>query len=425
MLGRDENSSSLGLVTVAIDFGTTYSGYAFAFRHQPERIILPIWSTSGCKGLASKKTPCDILLNRDGKFVAFGYAAREKYCDLRDDDDHQGYYYFRKFKMELHKRKSGLSYRTQLKDVNGKTLPAIKVFSMSIQYLKDKVLEHVKKTGPLVTENDLNWVLTVPAIWDEQAKYFMRKAAEEAGIPGKQLILALEPEAASVYAKEINVRRSEGGLSPYEPGTKFMVLDLGAKDLKDVIIVGGFADSFIIRKMIKEKFPDLTFVIPDEAELVVLKGAVLYGNNPNIVSERINKFTYGTEIHRFFLDGDDENKKIRIGGTSYCRSVFNKLAEIGQPFKIGEVVQTEIYPLKADMTKMSVKFYQSSERDPKYVDSDKCTFLGKIVVDMPDINGGLDRCVNVFVGFGDTELKITGQDECSGSNVHAELKLLD
>lgn len=198
-----------------------------------------------------------------------------------------------------------------------------------------------------------------------------------------------------------------------------------ATDLKDIIMVGGFADSFIIRDMVKKEFPNLTFVIPDEAELVVLKGAVLYGNNPNVVSERLNKFTYGTETHRFFLDGDDEKKKIIIGGMPYCMSVFNKLAEKGQPFKIGDVVKTEIYPLKADMTKMSVKFYQSSEKDPKYVDSDKCTYLGKIVVDMPDISGGLDRCVNVFVGFGDTELKITAQDECSGSNVDAELKLLD
>ena len=49
----------------------------------------------------------------------------------------------------------------------------------------------------------IRWVLTVPAIWDEQAKRIMRLAAYHAGIidtvDSNNLIMALEPEAAALY----------------------------------------------------------------------------------------------------------------------------------------------------------------------------------------------------------------------------------
>ena len=49
----------------------------------------------------------------------------------------------------------------------------------------------------------ITWVLTVPAIWTEGAKAFMRAAAEEAGLVGRgadgdRLVFALEPEAAAI-----------------------------------------------------------------------------------------------------------------------------------------------------------------------------------------------------------------------------------
>ena len=51
---------------------------------------------------------------------------------------------------------------------------ALEVFSESIRYLKDHALRHLD--GP---DDDIQWVLTVPAIWDDSAKQFMRLAAEK------------------------------------------------------------------------------------------------------------------------------------------------------------------------------------------------------------------------------------------------------
>ena len=53
----------------------------------------------------------------------------------------------------------------------------------------------------------------------------------QAGIEDKQLTLALEPEAAAIYCKQIAIQRFEKDdktiLSAFEPGTKFLLLDLG------------------------------------------------------------------------------------------------------------------------------------------------------------------------------------------------------
>lgn len=56
---------------------------------------------------------------------------------------------------------------------------ALNVFSQSIRYLKDAFLRQNNDAGFNWEEQDIRWVLTVPAIWPEEAISFMRKAAEE------------------------------------------------------------------------------------------------------------------------------------------------------------------------------------------------------------------------------------------------------
>ena len=53
---------------------------------------------------------------------------------------------------------------------------ALEVFGESIRYLKDHALRHL---GGAYDDDDIHWVLTVPAIWDDSAKQFMRLAAEK------------------------------------------------------------------------------------------------------------------------------------------------------------------------------------------------------------------------------------------------------
>lgn len=61
-------------------------------------------------------------------------------------------------------------------------MPAIDVFARSIEYLKDEFVKKFEERNLQVSITPLNenvtWILTVPAIWDEPAKQFMEEAAE-------------------------------------------------------------------------------------------------------------------------------------------------------------------------------------------------------------------------------------------------------
>lgn len=59
----------------------------------------------------------------------------------------------------------------------GKELPAVDIFSHAIKYLKDHMINEHRNRGTSIEDSDIHWVLTVPAIWDDPAKQFMRKAA--------------------------------------------------------------------------------------------------------------------------------------------------------------------------------------------------------------------------------------------------------
>ncbi|KAK3603240.1 hypothetical protein CHS0354_007570 [Potamilus streckersoni] len=120
-----------------------------------------------------------------------------------------------------------------VEDITGKPLPAITVFSRAIQFMKeDFLLQFKSKIDGQMEDRDICWVLTVPAIWNESAKQFMRHAAVTAGVKNQHLRIALEPEAASLLCnylpvKKFTTSRSQSMLQTFQKGSKYMVLDAG------------------------------------------------------------------------------------------------------------------------------------------------------------------------------------------------------
>ena len=89
-------------VVVAIDFGTSFSGFAFSFNHRDgsEDIYMNReWGSA--QGYKTLKTPTCILLNPQKKFVRFGFEAAEKYAELEETND-KTFYFFDRFKMMLY-----------------------------------------------------------------------------------------------------------------------------------------------------------------------------------------------------------------------------------------------------------------------------------------------------------------------------------
>ncbi|RWS28321.1 heat shock 70 kDa protein 12A-like protein [Leptotrombidium deliense] len=198
-------------VVVAIDFGTTYSGYAFSFTRDPSNIhMMRKWDGGGNPDVHNHKTPTTLLLNPNGEFDSFGFAARENYHNLSPKEVKK-WLYFEKFKMNLHKCES-LSRETEIKASNGKSLPAMTVFAHALRYFKQHALQELSdQCGTNILDEDVRWVVTVPAIWKQPAKQFMRNAAYEAGMGSSQqsdqLFIALEPEAASIYCRRLRLNQ--------------------------------------------------------------------------------------------------------------------------------------------------------------------------------------------------------------------------
>ena len=95
------------LVVAAIDFGTTYSGYAFSFRHEykkdPTKCSTFTW-TAGSGGLQSLKTSSSILFDKRGHFDSCGFEAEDKYSELAIDNEHHDWMFFKRFKMNLYRQ---------------------------------------------------------------------------------------------------------------------------------------------------------------------------------------------------------------------------------------------------------------------------------------------------------------------------------
>ena len=72
-----------------------------------------------------------------------------------------------------------MNRETTLKAYNGRDIDALTIFTYSIYYMHKKAVEVIRERSG--DENfgsgDVQWVLTVPAIWKPAAKQFMREAA--------------------------------------------------------------------------------------------------------------------------------------------------------------------------------------------------------------------------------------------------------
>ncbi|KAM4560849.1 heat shock 70 kDa protein 12A-like [Fundulus diaphanus] len=220
---------------IAIDFGTAYSGYAFNITSRDNEIDPYIKTWGEEVGLETPKTPTCILFDGQEEFISFGYQAKEDYLSKKGQEAREKYF-FNCFKMALYGKK--LTRNLKIKAANGKEMTALKVFTEALRFLKEDALKTIAKNteGRKFKASDFTWVLTVPAIWDHSAKQFMREAATQAGLVTKgnsnKLIIALEPEAASVHCKKlpsdgfIAENRGEDKLDQ-SPGTQYIVVDCG------------------------------------------------------------------------------------------------------------------------------------------------------------------------------------------------------
>ena len=69
----------------------------------------------------------------------------------------------------------GTDNEMRIKDILYKEMAAMDVFSLSMKYLKDHMEEAIRKNNE--DAYLMKYVLTVPSLWDDAAKQFMKEAA--------------------------------------------------------------------------------------------------------------------------------------------------------------------------------------------------------------------------------------------------------
>ncbi|XP_056009904.1 heat shock 70 kDa protein 12A-like [Ostrea edulis] len=596
-MSEERKSSSSRLLVAAIDFGTTYSGYAYSFKSNWAKVLMNKWEGGQ---LASYKAPTALLLNPDKTLNSFGYEAEKTYSDIATDKDEEGrtckeYYYFYRFKMILKTTMTQRVHRKSMcKDENEREMEAMPIFTHCIKYLKDHLLGVLSNStlGGKVEVKDIDFVLTVPAIWDDTAKMFMREAAVKAGIPDHQLQIALEPEAASIYCQlmHFDAAKTEKALGNWTrgPGIKYMVIDIGGgtaditvhqlqdngtlaelvpasggkwggtrvddayrnflkdifgdgvlKTFKDdldyivdyvefwqgfevkkreqitaketdkvhlriplalteivkekteltgvadtimnalikkskhnsngiyssggklvlpidfyknlfnppieelvmhlskmfkndlesdvdvILMVGGFSECDLVINKLERHFGNKRLVVPYEAGLAVLKGAVFFGHHKDLISRRVARYTYGIQTWpKFDKSIHSPQKKQLINREERCKDVFLKFVSIGEPIEPGFKKSFFFRTLRQGDKLLECGVFITNQKDPKYVDDKECVKIGTLTVPLMNSELWANTEIEESIIFGETEIRVTAYNTNTGQKHEVTFDLL-
>lgn len=205
-----------------------------------------------------------------------------------------------------------------------------------------------------------------------------------------------------------------------------LLKDPSAVGVKSILMVGGFSESPVLQSIIHDNFPSLRVIVPPEAGLAVLKGAVIFGHEPRTIKTRICKYTYGVEcVCDFDPEKHDLRKQIIEHGIETCDDIFSIHVCVGDSVNIGEPQKSQKYDVVTPtQTEVAIPVFVSTERDPMYTTDPGCTKIGVMTIDIPDTSKGMDRGAHLQLTFSHTELEIEATDINSGEQFHAAFDFL-
>lgn len=219
--GAGKNKAQL---IVGIDFGTTFSGVAFAFATNSEAKEDIITEWPGAGSYTKQKIPTVLYYDQYQKVVGWG-------PDIADALAPTGYPKPGVQKVEWFKLQLMLSGNTYIDPINLPPLPPgkseIDVAADYLFKLRQAMRNQLQKTLGEVfirEERNIRYYLTVPAIWNDAGKAATRAAAIQAGFlrdeNDNRLTLVTEPEAAALFC-------SKAGLLNLKIHDAVLIVDCG------------------------------------------------------------------------------------------------------------------------------------------------------------------------------------------------------
>ncbi|CAG8502878.1 16830_t:CDS:2 [Dentiscutata heterogama] len=207
-------------VVAAIDFGTTYSGYAYAHLKSKPLDIITCVEWPEYDGIS--KVPTVLKYNESFEVIDWGYPALIN-LDRKNINQTSNMKPVELFKLHL-SNDNDLENKPYLP-------PGLDYKQAIIDYLRkigDSLKEELNRWQNIDYFKNVRLVLTVPVEFDNDAISIMRDCAYEAGLTkykhnsnGSNLLFVHEPEAAAVHCLKAS------GEFDFSVGDTFMVVDLG------------------------------------------------------------------------------------------------------------------------------------------------------------------------------------------------------
>ncbi|KAF4500174.1 hsp70 [Fusarium agapanthi] len=203
-------------IIVGIDFGTTYSGVAWAENRNPSRrTCITQWPVSSAnkEGQSSDKVPTRIRYS--GEKIEWGFSVPV------NAPQHEVVEWF---KLDLDPSTQVVGHNTSAEGARSGRNTDELVTDFIAQLVEHLMYTLREKLGSgLVNSTRLEFVITVPAIWSDLAKEKTKMACEQAMIsaPEHHVHLVSEPEAAAIYALH------DLDLNALYPGDAIVVVDAG------------------------------------------------------------------------------------------------------------------------------------------------------------------------------------------------------
>ncbi|XP_060553294.1 heat shock 70 kDa protein 12A-like [Ruditapes philippinarum] len=204
----------------------------------------------------------------------------------------------------------------------------------------------------------------------------------------------------------------------------FVTTILESKKVAAILMVGGYSESIMLQDAVKTNFPEIEIVVPEETSYSVMKGAIIFGFIPTIISKRVLKYTYGVRTTvNFFKGKHPESKRMQTDAGDKCQGIFDKHVEKDQEVNVGETQVWRVYtPLYKTQKHLNISVFASEKSNPEYTDKD-CHFVGKVIVDLSD-SGELDRKIEVALSFSCTEIVVAAKEMKTGKETHATIDFL-
>jgi hypothetical protein len=173
-----------------------------------------------------------------------------------------------------------------------------------------------------------------------------------------------------------------------------------------ILLVGGFGECRLAQDLIQQEIQYKKIIIPEEAGLVVLKGAVRFGHFQDIVRSRIMAHTYGLGVCEDFVEQKHKNAKVKfVDGIKKADNIFGIIIRAGEEVNIRNTISKGPYtPTDPDETTLSV--YCTEEIDPEYTTDIGCKHVGTLRVAHANGRSKTDNRLDASFIFGDTELLV-------------------